>query len=202
MLKKDKAIRIKMIEKYSPYAQKMIIAAGIRGITVEEEMVNYHSRRINFLKKHMSHTRLGNPELKDPSPAPLSDQGISKVDENPIGASRKYKRKFLGGSSLKTLYKDQKIRVEQLNYNHTPTQVSSLTKTPYTSPETPAILSLIDQIETPMKSRHSKSFEQYKPIAPKYLGSKSLEQEMQVSAMLKDKMDKDSYNREIMTEIN
>jgi len=58
MLKKDKEIRKYMMKKYTPHALKTIVLAGIRKISVDEEMINSHGRRINFINNHMKHTRM------------------------------------------------------------------------------------------------------------------------------------------------
>ena len=76
MLKKDRAIRLSMNDKYSPYAQRIIIAAGINGTTVFEEMKNIQYGRINFIQKYMKHTKLA-ADLNDMSEAEKSSSSSS-----------------------------------------------------------------------------------------------------------------------------
>ena len=49
MLKKDRLMRQNMNKKYTPYAQRVIIAAGINGTSVFDEMQNIQYSRINFI---------------------------------------------------------------------------------------------------------------------------------------------------------
>jgi len=53
MLKMNKEIRKYMMKKYTPHALKTIVLAGIRKISVDEELVSSHARRINFISNHM-----------------------------------------------------------------------------------------------------------------------------------------------------
>jgi hypothetical protein len=91
MLRKDKSLRQRFNKKYSPYAQRIILAAHKNGTTVQEELQNHSYRRISFIQKHLRHTRLAvalDAQESEPSQAaPSERQSSSSSSEGSSSSS-------------------------------------------------------------------------------------------------------------------
>lgn len=138
MLRKDKKIRTFMMKKYPPHALKTIVNAGIAGHSIQEEQVNAHLRRINFIQKHMKDSRLARELDQVPDDSRSIEKSLSSSGSSSSSSEDEVKAKVTISSKLKSV-----------NFNPSPVKVTSVDIKFDQTELGMAVNSILDKVKVP-----------------------------------------------------